>query len=158
MALAALLADAAIGAELGSEITEHLTKDEFVYIASTRKGGDLGEAAEIWFYWDGSALFVASPPKAWRVVRIRAGRPQARIWVGSVEGSWFDAKGEIVSDVAAQEKLVTTFREKYGVKFSGWHDRFRDGFKDGSRLLIRYAPTGKTGKGPEGLPPDPTAG
>src|SRR5262249_19623177 len=126
---------AGAAATLPASITSRLQSDPFVYIASTRKSGQLGAPAEIWFDWDGSSLVVGTPPTSFRVRRIRAGRPQARIWViGANKGPWFDATGEVVTDPAAQEKMLAAYRKKYGERFQGkWEDNFRNGFKDGSR-------------------------
>ena len=91
--------------------------------------------------------------KSYRVRRIQAGRPAARIWVENTDGPWFAAKGALVDDRAAQDRMIEPFSKKYGDSFkSSWKAKFREGFASGTRVLVRYTPTGATGKGPEGLP------
>ena len=143
----------ATAAELPADIVSHLEKDPYVYISSTRKTGDLGSAAEIWFAWDGKAVTVGTQMTSYRVRRIKAGRPAARIWVENREGPWFGATGELVDDEAAQDALITEFAKKYGAAFTEkYQTRFKEGFASGSHALVRYTPTGTTGKGPEGQP------
>ncbi len=128
------------GAEVTPELAQALATSPYVYIATERKGGGYGAPAEIWFMWDGGAVWVASPPTTWRVKRIRAGRPHARIAVGSKDGPSFAATGSLVSDPAVYERLFTTYAKKYPEGWRQYESRFRDGLKDGGRVLIRYAP------------------
>jgi hypothetical protein len=154
--LVAAAAPAQAGTALPADIVSRLESDPFVYISSTRKSGELGTPAEIWFAWDGSTLVVGTPPTSYRVRRIRAGRPQARIWVtGAGKGPWFDATGAVDDAPAAQESMIAAFRKKYGERFAGkWEENFRTGFKNGTRVLVRYTPTGKTGAaGEDGAAP-----
>ena len=51
------------------------------------------------------------------------------------------ASGAVINDPAAQELLLKTFAQKYPNGWSRWEKSFRDGFKDGSRVLIKYTPT-----------------
>ncbi len=151
--LTAAAAAAAIAAGLPAEITAHLEKDSYVYIASTRKSGDLGGAAEIWFSWDGKTVLVGTSVKSFRVRRIQAGRTAARIWVENTDGSWFDAEGALVAGKVAQDQMIAAFASKYGDAFKeSWQAKFREGFEQGTRVLVRYTPSGPTGKGPQGLP------
>ena len=66
-------------AVLSPELDRALHEAKYVYIQSERKSGALGKAAEIWFYYDGKAVYVGTPPTTWRVRRIKRGRPRARI-------------------------------------------------------------------------------
>ncbi|MDG2306233.1 MAG: hypothetical protein P8R42_16595 [Candidatus Binatia bacterium] len=156
-ALFLLLATFATAADLPTEIVQHLEKDPYVYISSTRKSGDLSAAAEIWFAWDGTDLVVGTNVKSYRVRRIQAGRAAARIWVENSDGPWFGATGAVVNDEKAQDALVAAFAKKYGEKFTeSWQAKFRKGFGEGTTVVVRYVPTDATGKGPAGLPPAET--
>jgi len=147
------LAVTATAAELPADIVEHLERDPYVYISSTRKSGDLGAASEIWFSWDGEAVLVGTGVKSYRVRRIRAGRTAARIWLGGTDGPWFGATGSLLEGKAAEDAMLDAFGEKYGDTFKeSWKAKFREGFEKGTRVVVRYTPTGQTGKGPEGLP------
>src|SRR5207249_1423281 len=57
-------------AVLSPELDHALRDAKYVYIQSERKAGALGKAAEIWFYYDGKAVYVGTPPTSWRVRRI----------------------------------------------------------------------------------------
>lgn len=151
--MAASAGAARAASDLPEDIVGHLEKDPYVYISSTRKSGDLGSAAEIWFSWDGETVLVGTSVKSYRVKRIRAGRTAARIWVENAEGPWFGATGELVEGKGAQKKMLEDFATKYGDSFTdGWQAKFEEGFAAGTRILVRYTPDGTTGRGPEGQP------
>jgi hypothetical protein len=127
-------------AALAPDVERALADSTYVYIATERKGGGFGAPAEIWFMWDRGAVWVASPPTTWRAKRIRAGRTDARIYVGKKEGPLVVATGSFVRDPAAYDRLFATFAKKYPDGWPKYEARFRDGLKDGSRVLIRYQP------------------
>ncbi len=142
LALLLICAAAVSAAELSKELQDKLASSTYVYISSQRKSGELGKPAEIWFYYGDGAVWVASPPTAWRVRRILAGRKNARIAVGSVGGPSFMATGEIVKSPAMEDRLLAAYAKKYPEGWKKFEDNFRKGFADGSRLLIRYTPKG----------------
>lgn len=72
--------------------------------------------------------------------RIRAGRPQAKISVGSVDGPSLLALGKIVEEPATLSILFDTFARKYPGGWKRHEAGFRKGFADGSRVLVRYVP------------------
>jgi hypothetical protein len=138
--LATTLLAPRVEAELSPEITAALASSKYVYIASTRKSGALGKPAEIWFMYRNGAVYVGTPPTSWRARRIKAGRPQAKIWVGKADGPSFVATGAIVSDADAQQAMLDAYAKKYPEGWSQHAERFRSGFKDGTRVLIKYTP------------------
>ena len=131
---------AAVAADLTPALADALATSRYVYIATERKAGGYGTPAEIWFMWDAGAVWVASPPTTWRVKRIRAHRPHARIAVGTKDGPSFTATGSLVRDPAAYERLFATYAKKYPEGWPQYESRFREGLRDGSRVLIRYVP------------------
>jgi hypothetical protein len=138
--VAGLLASAAVAGDLPANIKTELTNSKFVYIASTRKDGKLGKPAEIWFLYHSGAVYVASPPTTWRVRRIKAGRTQAKIAVGKPDGPSFSAAGAVVNEPDVQPIMFETYAKKYPDGWKSFEDKFRNGFKDGSRVLIKYTP------------------
>lgn len=138
----ALVLEASIGvaAALAPATEKALETSEYVYIASTRKDGELGEKAEIWFMYEGGKVYVGTRPTSWRVKRIQWGRPQSKIWVGSREGPSFDATGALVDDPKLQEKMFEVFAKKYPEGWKRHEAGFRTGFKDGSRVMVAYTP------------------
>jgi hypothetical protein len=131
---------AGIAAALSADVEKALRESQYVYIQSERKTGTLGKPAEIWFMYDGGAVLVGTPQTAWRVKRIKAGRKRARIAVGKPDGPSFDATGELVRDAAVEERLLAEFGRKYPEGWARFADRFRDGFKSGERVIVRYTP------------------
>jgi hypothetical protein len=130
-------------AELAPAIQAELAHSKYAYIATTRKDGSLGKAAEIWFLYHNGAVYVASPPTTWRMRRIKAGRPQARIAVGKPDGPSFMATGAVVNDPEIYPVLFDTYAKKYPDGWPKFEEKFRSGLKDGSRVLIKYTPTDK---------------
>jgi hypothetical protein len=136
--LATLVTTAA--AALSPDVDRALHDAKYVYVQSERKSGQLGKAAEIWFYYDGKAVYVGTPPTSWRVRRIKAGRKKAHIAVGKADGPAFDATGEVVKDAATEQKMMDEYARKYPEGWARFADKFREGFKSGERVLVRYTP------------------
>jgi len=130
-----------VRADSPAAVVDGLQSSKYVYIASTRKDGALGKPAEIWFLYHQGAVYVGTMPTSWRVRRIKAGRPQAKIWVGKPDGPAFAARGEVVKDAAVEQVMLETFAKKYPDGWPKYAEKFRAGFKDGSRVLVKYTPT-----------------
>jgi hypothetical protein len=135
-----LLVPAAAGAKLSASLEDELRQATYVYIASTRKDGSLSQPAEIWFLYHDGAVYVGTRPTSWRVRRIQWKRPRAKIWVGKRDGPAFMAAGEVVKDPAAEQLMLETFAKKYPEGWAKHAESFREGFKDRSRVLVRYTP------------------
>ena len=141
IALVALsLSTAASAATLSADLQKGLQESKFVYIQSTRKGGALSKAAEIWFLYANDAVYVGTRPDSWRAKRIKWGRPQAKIAVGKQDGPSFKASGAIVKEPETEKLMLETYAKKYPDAWSKYDKSFRDGFKAGSRVLIKYTP------------------
>jgi hypothetical protein len=125
---------------LSTDLERVLRESQYVYIQSERQSGAFGKPAEIWFMYDGGAVLVGTPQTAWRVKRIKAGRKRARIAVGKVDGPAFDATGELVRDPAVEQRLLEEFGRKYPDGWKRFADRFREGFRTGDRVIVRYTP------------------
>jgi hypothetical protein len=128
-------------AALAPDVEKALESANYVYISSTRKDGSLSEKAEIWFMYEGGKVYVGTRPESWRVKRIRAGRPQAKVWVGTREGPSFAATGKLVDDPKLQERLLEVFARKYPGGWKTHEANFRNGFKDGTRVMVEYTPS-----------------
>lgn len=138
--VALLLLPIAAPAELPKDVQQQLATGKYVYISSTRKDGSLSTPAEIWYLWHDGAVYVGTRPTSWRVKRLKAGRTQARIAVGRVDGPSFTATGALVGDPATQALMLESYAKKYPDGWAKFADSFRDGFKDGSRVIVRYVP------------------
>lgn len=138
--VAPLLLPLAAPAKVSSDVEQQLATAKYVYISSQRKDGAWSKPAEIWYLWHDGAVYVGTRPTSWRVRRIKAGRPQAKIAVGKVDGPSFTATGSLVDDPAIQELMLKTFAEKYPEGWVQHADAFRAGFKDRSRVIVKYVP------------------
>lgn len=136
----ALLLPLAAAADLPKDVTDALASAKYVYISSTRKDGSLSAPAEIWYWWHDGAVYVGTRPTSWRVKRIQAGRPQAKIAVGSADGPSFMATGALVKDATLEDGLMQALARQYPDGWPRHEDGFRSGFKDGSRVLVKYTP------------------
>lgn len=164
-AVAAMLAIACVATPAAAEVLpadveRALASATYVYVATERRDGSFGTPAEIWFMWDGDAVWVASPPTSWRAKRIRAGRTKARIAVRRRDGPTFAADGAFVRDPAVYAQLCATFAKKYPDGWPKYEANFRDGLRDGSRVLMRYRPiaggAASAAPGATGTPPAAT--
>lgn len=138
--LAVLLIPSLGFAELSAELKKALGESEYVYISSTRKDGSLSKAAEIWFMYHNGAVYVGTLPTSWRAKRIKWGRTAARIAVGKADGPSFVATGAIVKDPETEKVMLETYAKKYPGGWPTYSEKFRKGFQDGSRVLIKYTP------------------
>lgn len=135
-----LLLPLAAAAELSQQLQQQLATGKYVYISSTRKDGSLSRPAEIWYLWHDNAVYVATRPTSWRVRRIKAGRTDAKIAVGSVDAASFMATGSLIKDPAIEQLIMKTYAQKYPDGWKQHEESFREGFKDQSRVIVKYVP------------------
>jgi len=135
-----LLVATPAAARLTPDLEQALDTATYVYVQSERKSGELGKPAEIWFYVEGGSVYVGTRPGSWRVKRIKAGRTRARIAIGKPTGPAFDATGALVQDPALAQRMMDAFAKKYPGGWPRHADGFREGFKTGARVLVRYTP------------------
>jgi hypothetical protein len=124
---------------LAADLEKLLDESTYVYISSSRKDGSLGKPAEIWYLYHDGAVYVGTRPTSWRVRRIKWGQPKAKIWVGKTDGPSFEATGSVVDDDAIEQLILDTFGKKYPDGWKKHADNFRNGFKDGNRVVVKYA-------------------
>ena len=123
-----------------------------VYVSPLK--GDGAESSchgEVWFTKDGDDVLLATADDAWKSRALARGWDHARIWVGDFGpvgkagdryrgAPTFLSKVSRDSDPASFERLMLAFAEKYADGWAKWQPRFRKGYDDGSRVLLRYAP------------------
>jgi hypothetical protein len=140
---------------LPADARRALAESRYVYISPLRSDGEESRChGEVWFGWIDRAVVVNASPESWKATSIRRGLDRARVWVGDY-GRWkralgtnedfragpsFDARADFVADVSVLDRLLAQYDEKYPEEIGKWRDRMRDGFEDGSRVLIRYRP------------------
>jgi hypothetical protein len=142
-------------AETPPALSTALETSPFVYVSPLR--GDGAESSchgEVWFAWlDGAAVIITARER-WKARALARGLDRARIWVGD-HGRWsgllakneafrsapsFEARASLANDPKLLDRLVAAYERKYPREIADWSERFRKGFADGSRVLIRYTP------------------
>ncbi len=132
---------AAAGVALTPEVEKALGDAKYVYVQSQRKTGEWSKPAEIWFHYESGKVYVATRPTSWRVRRIGWKRTKARVAVGKLDGPAFEAKADVVKgDRALEDRLMADYGKKYPDGWSKFEKDFRDGFKSGERVVVRYTP------------------
>ena len=140
---------------LSPAVLRALSESPYVYVSPLRSDGEESRChGEVWFGWIDGAVVVNTGSDRWKARSVRRGLDRARIWVGDF-GSWkrllgksedfrrgpcFDAGAEFVGDVRTLDRLLALYEKKYPAEIGEWSDRMRNGFADGSRVLIRYRP------------------
>jgi hypothetical protein len=139
-ALALLCVVAGARAGLTPELEKALRDATYIYVQSERKSGEWSKPAEIWFHVEGGKVYVGTRPTSWRVKRIGWKRSKARIAVGKADGPSFIAKADVVKDAEIERRMMEDFAKKYPDGWKTHEQAFRDGFKSGERVLVRYTP------------------
>jgi len=131
-----------------------LKTSPYVYISPLHPDGKESRChAEVWYFYDQGGVVIATGPDRWKTRAIDRGWSAARVWVGDYgrvkqdgdgfrKGPSFRAKARRDSDRAVFERLMLSFAKKYPDAWGKWEPRFRKGYEDASRVLIRYEPTG----------------
>ncbi|MFT4676923.1 MAG: hypothetical protein ACJAX5_001085 [Patiriisocius sp.] len=136
----------------GEAATEGLSSSELVYLTPIKSNGEESRCqAEIWFVYDGAAVYVCTRSESWRAQAPALSLASTRIWVGDL-GQWQDTEGKYKSlptmmaqasieyDQQEHKRVLELFGDKYGLAWLAWGPRFRKGLADGSRTLIKYRP------------------
>ncbi len=157
IALGAALAPRGLARAAAAEpaLDTALERSGFVYVSPLRADGKESRChGEVWFGWLDGAVVLITARERWKARAVLQGLDRARIWVGD-HGTWkqlvghnqefrqapsFDARAAVVNDAALLERLIASYELKYPEEIGRWRDRFRQGFADGSRVLIRYTP------------------
>ena len=129
-----------------------LAKSPLVYVSPLKSDGSESTChGEVWFVADGDDALVVTEVDRWKSVALKKGLARARLWIGD-HGVWTTSAGAFRSspshlasvrfDAGAAELALTKFGEKYPESWDKWGPRFEKGLADGTRVLIRYSPSG----------------
>jgi len=126
-----------------------LSTSPLVYISPLRSDGAESRChAEVWFVDVGGDVLVVTDAKRYRARAVKAGRTQARLWVGD-HGVWTVSDGAYLKapsalgegSIAASSdhaEALAAFGAKYPAEWGKWGPRFEKGLGEGSRALLRY--------------------
>ena len=131
-----------------------LEKSPLIYLSPLRSDGAESKChGEVWYVPDGADLLIVTATDRWKALAVRRGLDRARIWVGDF-GRWkksdgrfktgptFVVKARFDAEESVVEAALAAFGAKYPDEWDKWEPRFRKGLADGSRVLIRYRPSG----------------
>ena len=139
---------------LPSETVAALESSPLVYVSPIKSdGGESSCHGEVWYSLDGTDVELATAKDTWKTRAVRKGLDRARIWVGDFgqarsadgpfrKGPSFLAHASVDEDPATFERLMSAYGSRYPDGWDKWEPRFRSGYGDGSRILIRYRPVG----------------
>jgi hypothetical protein len=139
--------------KLPAETLQAFQSSRLVYISPLKgEGGESRCHGEVWFFWDRDAVVIGTGRDTWKARAVSRGLDRARIWVGDFgrgqkgpegpfrQGPTFLARAARDTDPATFERLFDAFAQRYPDEWDKWGPRFRGGYTDGSRILIRYKP------------------
>ena len=145
----------AVAAALPAATLGNLESSTFVYLSPLQSNGSESRChGEVWYGWLEGSVVIITAASTWKARSQALGRDRARIWVGN-HGRWkglvgrnedfrkapsFDTRAAIVTDDALLDRLLALYETKYPDEIARWRDRMREGYADGSRVLIRYHP------------------
>ncbi len=142
------------GFRVPAETMRVLGESPLVYVSPLKSSGSESRChGEVWYSLDGRDVVLATATDAWKSRALRLGLDRARIWVGdygpagSADGRFRDgpnflAEASADTDPASFERLLADFGRKYPASWEKWEPRFRSGYADGSRRVLRYRPIG----------------
>ncbi len=128
-----------------------LAKSRYVYISPLSPTGKESSChGEVWFFEDHGDAVIATARDAWKTRALEKGWSEARVWVADVDPGGekfrgapeFKARATRDADAAVFDRLMASFAKKYPDGWEKWEPRFRKGYSDGSRVVIRYTPIG----------------
>ena len=140
------------GFELDAAAKQALEESLLVYVSPLKGDGQESSChGEVWFLEHEGDVVLFTAKSSWKTRALDRGWDQARIWVGdhgqAKDGEAFKkapnflAKASFETDQAVFDALLNSFATKYPKEWGKWEPRFKKGWSDGSRALIRYRPT-----------------
>lgn len=124
-----------------------------VYVSPLLSDGSESRChGEVWFFVDAGDVVLATATKTWKARALAVGRDRARIWVGDfgpyakaseklATAPSFVARASLDKDRAVFARLLAAYAVKYADEWGKWKPRFESSYADGTRIVVRYAPT-----------------
>jgi len=152
MSATALSGAAVLGGALARPAYAHHADftSPLIYLSPLSQAGQLSRCqAEVWFQATEDGLYVVTQHDAWRAEAIDKGLTRTRIWVGDV-GLWHRSEGKYLElpsvtfnarrepDADVHARVLERMGNKYSAEWGTWGPRFRDGLKNGERVMLHY--------------------
>jgi Pyridoxamine 5'-phosphate oxidase len=113
-----LCATAAGASVLSAEMQNALHTQKEIYVATRRADGSRSNAAPVWFWSDGRAVYFSTSPKSHKARRIRSGSPVFFSLAGR-DGPFTEGRPEIVTDLDLVGRLGDAYANKYWIAWFG---------------------------------------
>jgi hypothetical protein len=132
--------------EIPADVRGQLESASLVHVSPLRSNGAESSChAEIWYFMDGNDIVVGTDPRRWKGQAVQKGLDRARIWLPKSGGDFragytFVARASVDKDPTTFDRLLVRFGQKYPAEWAKWEPRFKKGYADGTRVLIRYRP------------------
>jgi hypothetical protein len=135
-------------------VRDALAKSPLVYVSPLRADGAESTChGEVWFFVDQGDVVLATGKDGWKARALGKGLDRARLWVGDLgpakgpdgpfrKAPTFMTRARLEPDRAAFDRLLEEYGKKYPAEWDKWQPRFRKGYDEGSRVVIRYTPIG----------------
>jgi len=129
-----------------------LERSPLVYVSPLKSDGNESSChGEVWFFHDHGDVVLATGKDTWKARALGRDLDRARIWVGDYgpvksagdkyrKAPAFLALASRDQDPEVFERLLAKFGQKYPDEWDKWEPRFRKGYAEGSRVVIRYSP------------------
>jgi hypothetical protein len=139
---------------LPKPVVAQLESGKLVYVSPLKKDGSESTChGEVWYFWDQDAVVIGTATTGWKTRAVKGGKDKARLWVGDygpyakakdkVRGApTFLAHATVDTDPATFQRLLASYGTRYPDEWAKWKPRFESSYKDGSRTVVRYTPTG----------------
>jgi PPOX class probable F420-dependent enzyme len=125
-------------------LTQALQGARRLYLTTYNRRGQSG-TVPVWFFLDEGAIYFCTRRETLKVRRIRqTGR--ATVHLGSRTGPRLECTARLIEGNAAlQERLLRTYRRRYGLRMLvlGW--RLRRAFVRGDEIIVRLTPQASGG-------------
>lgn len=136
---ALLLATAASASVLSAEAQDALRTQKEIYVATRRADGSRSNAAPIWFWSDGRAVYFSTSPRSHKVRRIRKGSPVFFSLAGT-DGPFIEGRPEIVTDPELVSRLGDEYANKYWIAWLGLFRPRPARVASGKTIVVKVTP------------------
>lgn len=131
-------------------LADTLAESKLIYLTPFRSDGKESKCqSEVWFVADDTDVYVVTAADTWRARAAKQGLSRTKIWAGDV-GVWskskkkyrelpsFEANCSLITDKIEHNRILDIFGSKYSLEWLLWGPRFKDGLKEGSRVMLKY--------------------
>ena len=128
---------------LPSNTIEQLKTEKEIYVSTKRKSGEWSTAAPIWFMYADGFIYFTTSPESYKTKRIKSGRNEVRISVGSKDGPTFTGTAVAFADAAIVERMGEAYNDRYWIAWFGLFRPRVDRVESGKTIAFKVTPDQK---------------